>query len=263
MVGLNHEMGRELLWREYPTDQRGTCFRQFWDRSGSIDIPADSVKDIPPITDWPPAAALGASIESASAKDRVVLLMRGELLRRYPGAIIYLVEGEWAKDSSNQPTKPGSPRLQATPAQRLYPAFHGTLKPDITFLGFNLDATTVLGNAEPADGPPGWYFVIEQPPTEARYGLDETASNQVGSWRYLAWPHVTTTNDVQTAAGPVQKGYIRLRAGVTNFAPLPTTPTGVSWDLASNSAALAYIALQPPSRIAVHARRVLPGLLGT
>ena len=24
MVGLNHEMARELLWREYPTDQRGT-----------------------------------------------------------------------------------------------------------------------------------------------------------------------------------------------------------------------------------------------
>src|SRR5688572_10683541 len=23
MVGLNHEMGRELLWRGYPTDQRG------------------------------------------------------------------------------------------------------------------------------------------------------------------------------------------------------------------------------------------------
>ncbi|MCK4375466.1 MAG: hypothetical protein KAX19_09060, partial [Candidatus Brocadiae bacterium] len=31
MVGLNHEMARELLWREYPTDQRGTYFRQFWD----------------------------------------------------------------------------------------------------------------------------------------------------------------------------------------------------------------------------------------
>ena len=24
MVGLNHEFARELLWREYPTDQRGS-----------------------------------------------------------------------------------------------------------------------------------------------------------------------------------------------------------------------------------------------
>ena len=31
MVGLSHEMGRELLWREFPTDQRGTYFKQFWD----------------------------------------------------------------------------------------------------------------------------------------------------------------------------------------------------------------------------------------
>ena len=31
MVGLNHEMACELLWREFPTDQRGSYFRQFWD----------------------------------------------------------------------------------------------------------------------------------------------------------------------------------------------------------------------------------------
>jgi hypothetical protein len=31
LVGLNAEMSHELLWRNYPTDQRGTYFRQFWD----------------------------------------------------------------------------------------------------------------------------------------------------------------------------------------------------------------------------------------
>ena len=30
MVGLNYEFARKLLWREYPTDQRGSYFRQFW-----------------------------------------------------------------------------------------------------------------------------------------------------------------------------------------------------------------------------------------
>ena len=36
LVGLNAEMSSELLWRNYPTDQRGTYFRQFWgsDRRG-------------------------------------------------------------------------------------------------------------------------------------------------------------------------------------------------------------------------------------
>jgi hypothetical protein len=32
MAGLNAEMGRELLWRGFPTDRRGTPFRYFWDR---------------------------------------------------------------------------------------------------------------------------------------------------------------------------------------------------------------------------------------
>ena len=32
MVGLNHEMAREMLWREFPADLRQTFFRQFWDK---------------------------------------------------------------------------------------------------------------------------------------------------------------------------------------------------------------------------------------
>ena len=41
LVGLNHEMARELLWREYPTDQRGTYFSSFWTgRAGARRRPA-------------------------------------------------------------------------------------------------------------------------------------------------------------------------------------------------------------------------------
>ena len=32
LVGANHEMNKELRWREFPTDMRGTIFRRFWDR---------------------------------------------------------------------------------------------------------------------------------------------------------------------------------------------------------------------------------------
>ena len=31
LVGLNHELGRELLWREYPTPMTATFFDRFWD----------------------------------------------------------------------------------------------------------------------------------------------------------------------------------------------------------------------------------------
>ena len=64
MVGLNHEFARELLWREYPTDQRGSVFRQFWDPSGFVgasDDPAqrEALRDIPPIHTWARGSALG------------------------------------------------------------------------------------------------------------------------------------------------------------------------------------------------------------
>ncbi len=45
MVGLNHEFGRELLWREYPTDERGSYFRQFWGVRGLVVPPADPTAD--------------------------------------------------------------------------------------------------------------------------------------------------------------------------------------------------------------------------
>ncbi|MBD3350135.1 MAG: hypothetical protein GF364_01460 [Candidatus Lokiarchaeota archaeon] len=48
MVGLNHEMGRELLWREFPTDQRGTIFKYFWDYSNAM---VDENGDIVPPPD--------------------------------------------------------------------------------------------------------------------------------------------------------------------------------------------------------------------
>ena len=41
--GLSDEMGRELFWRGYPTDQRGTYFRRFWESA-----PGTNCADHPP-----------------------------------------------------------------------------------------------------------------------------------------------------------------------------------------------------------------------
>ena len=66
MVGLNHEFARKLLWREYPTDQRGSYFRQFWSVGDTIDsegLSEDALKeklyDIPEIHRWAPTSAAG------------------------------------------------------------------------------------------------------------------------------------------------------------------------------------------------------------
>ena len=38
-------MGRELVWRNFPTDQRGTVFSFFWDQAVSQNAPPD-IKEI-------------------------------------------------------------------------------------------------------------------------------------------------------------------------------------------------------------------------
>src|SRR5450759_1140029 len=91
MVGLNHEMARQLLVNAYPTDQRGSYFRQFWDVSAYVPQPGDPsdpaalaefLRDIPPIHTWPRNSRLG---DNENRKDIVasnlVLVIRGELLK--------------------------------------------------------------------------------------------------------------------------------------------------------------------------------------
>ncbi len=84
MIGLNVEMARELLWRGFPTDQRGTYFRNFWGTDGA---PA-AVSDIGDLRQNL-GRALGAAPPNSPA-NQFVLLLRSSLLRRYPNAIIYL-----------------------------------------------------------------------------------------------------------------------------------------------------------------------------
>jgi hypothetical protein len=153
MVGLNHEFARELLWRDYPTDQRGTYFRQFWDTRGQT----APTPDIPPIHTWLPARHLSQNLDAGSV-GQLVLLIRAELLRRYPNAIIYAVR-------ATPPAGQTRPRLGT---EERYPVFRGDLQPDLVFFGFNLSAAQARGDGTD----PGWFFVIQQQPSEPRFGLD-------------------------------------------------------------------------------------------
>jgi hypothetical protein len=72
MVGLNHELGRELLWREYPTPMTATFFDRFWDAAVDPEAPPD----VAPLDSWADRA-LGAP---TVVEDRFVLLLRSELI---------------------------------------------------------------------------------------------------------------------------------------------------------------------------------------
>jgi hypothetical protein len=165
MVGLNHEMARELLYNEYPTDQRGSYFRQFWEVAGSVpptrqgfslENPKENLRDIHPIHRWGREAKLGENgiRKVPLGEDLIVLLVRGDLLLRYPNTIVY------AARASRLIGEDRPLLLERT--EELHPIFRGTLKPDISFFGFDLTETK-------AKMSPGWFFVLQEPPTEPRF----------------------------------------------------------------------------------------------
>ncbi|MFE5655661.1 hypothetical protein ACFQ9H_05685 [Streptomyces sp. NPDC056517] len=168
MAGANHEFARELRWREYPTDQRGTYFASFWGQA----------KDLPPLHTWQSDLALGTHL--TAPPDRVVLVLRSALLRRYPGAIIY-----------------AAPLLGTEPneAAARHPIFRGGLDPDTAMIGFDLTKTELLASP--------WCFVIAEQPTEPRFGLDDPPDNALtdppapGVWGrpYTAPPNTPSTAD--------------------------------------------------------------------
>lgn len=81
LAGMNTEMGRELLWREYPTDERGSYFRKFWDQ---VELPSDFSKgyfDVKYLHNW--NKRLGANHEDGKGQ-LVVFIIKSELMMQYP-----------------------------------------------------------------------------------------------------------------------------------------------------------------------------------
>ena len=148
LIGLSDEMGRELLWRGYPTDQRGTYFRRFWNH-GADDLSNDIHRFAP--------TPLGSHLADGG-QGRVVLVVRGEVVRRYPDAIFL------AMRANAQPDDQGRPRFSADPADTARILFHHHLAPDILLVGFELSALRI--QKEP------WWFFITENPSAPRFGLD-------------------------------------------------------------------------------------------
>jgi hypothetical protein len=237
LVGLNAEMAHELLWRNYPTDQRGTYFHQFWDTEDAKD------EDIAAITEWRDRKLGDNSPNSSGA---LVLLIRGELLRRYPNTVIYAVPAV---------PKDGKLTLSTDTTKERHPLFRGTLKPDVTFIGFKLSDAEALG--EPPNDANGWFFVIQQQPTEPRFGMDEADFEKPKSppkpqtWNDLSWRHLAPTEaDLKKLSHATVAALTKQFPGIDQ-----EKIDNAKWG--KNSAHQAYITLQRPVRIAIHARDII------
>jgi len=279
MVGLNHEMARELLWREYPTDQRGTYFTQFWNKKDQIKptFPPTSPNqesDIAPISTWAYDTPLGDPTHrnSGATSSSLVLLVRGELLRKYPNAVIYARPADLKKDG-NGVIDPGStePREYLDPAPEMkYPTFRATVDPDITLFGFDLTAEEAVGDAFNTGNPGpypdpnfqyaypgGWYFIIQEREGDVRFGLDVITGSPgtITDWNDLSWQHITVGAN----------GYFDPSDGITPGIATTLSPSyNDSYNLidwGSNAADLAYTLYQPPVAVGVHGMRLLYGLI--
>lgn len=276
MVGLNHEMAREFVWREYPALMRATFFRQFWagretppNPNASEQLRAENVKDILPIAQWQRSNELGWNNKRLLGKESefLVLLFRGDLFRRYPQTEVYAAKAV----RPNEPVEdedgcllyrlPESDFKAADPRAIRWPVFKGELGDDIRFFGFDLKEDEARGDFDPEhpDAPveQGWFFAIREHPGEPRFGLDEPVPGEpmaaAQQWNDLSWAHVA--GSVEAIAGMNYIDLSKVLTGV-NF----DGKDNITWNMShnSNAATLAYIMLQDPYKMYVHADEMLP-----
>ena len=175
--GANHEAAREFLWREYPTDLTATFFARFFDYGD-----ADAV-DILPIAGWDERSSISDNVPGAATT--TAILIRGDLVRRYPDANVFLAP----------PRSGGVPDYEAG----IQPSFEGRLGSDVLVLGFPEATDVVLGET----GIGEHFVVIEERVTAPRFGLDQERNGDLKSWDGLAWTDFEDSGD-HISTGPIQ-----------------------------------------------------------
>lgn len=273
MVGLNHEMGKELLWREYPTDQRGSYFRMFWDKADAtpgINEPdesalEESLQDIPPIHEWPSNTLLGSRLSADDMGGKMVFLIRGDVFRKFPNAVVYAIPAKWGNTPDDGEEATRVPDMDAIPA---YPIFGATVDPDILFLGFDLSEEEIKGNDPVVElssevdldgnqytfwnGDAGYFFVIQERPGELRFGLDipvpDSPTPDLSTWEDLNWEHLDPA-----------LSYISLDPSLDpNDGKRGDHIEPLMWTTSSTSADIAMILMQKPVMACIHAREMIP-----
>lgn len=216
LAGANQALIREMQWRGAPIDPSATPLRQFFDLRGST-----ITRDIPPIASWGTAASLG---DQLAARDAAVVVIRGELVRRFPDALVYIARA--ARTNGIRKPVPGS---------HVLPLFRGTLADDTIFLGFDRTPEQLRDEAGQ-----GWFVVIAERVAAPRFGFDEPdgTTTTPATWNDLSWAHVTLAH-----------GHVSI--GETHVPALP----GPQWSL--DGAHIAGITLQRAVTLAIHANDLL------
>jgi hypothetical protein len=251
LMGLNYEMGKELLWREYPTDMRGSYFRQFWDVRGFVTPDttpkdADALKDIQPIHTWSATSLLGKhnARDAQGDAEQLVFVIRGDLLKKFPNTVIYAQKAiaEREKKVIRRDLAPAQFKTEVR-----FPLYQAEILPDIKLLGFDLTIEEAAG-LKTTDGftdKLGWFFIIAQVPGEPEFGMDVNFEPNVPgqfTWNDLSWENF----------GNQPVTFVRADVAPNKTDSKPETP---KWG--RTSADMASILFQKPVMVAVHASEML------
>ena len=281
MVGLNHEFARELLWREYPTDERGSYFRQFWDIStflteptGDVEALRERLRDIPELHRWATASALGDHDHREAQGDKeeeVVLVIRGELLKKYPTAVIYAHRAVWQRTggaidkSRSRKLAPLTEEEALNPPKDIVrtPLYEAKADPDIYFFGFDLTAENARGGQMVnGEEDAGWFFIIKERPGEPRFGLDLPRKGPpplaLHTWNDLSWTDVLNVYNPGDSLVVGAKALALTDPGSgSDDKPQYDDDRNYLWRPETDAAELAYILYQIPVLMAVHAAEML------
>jgi hypothetical protein len=187
--------------------------------------------DVLPLDGWEQALGTNGPGD-VDAANLTVVVVKGELLRRYPSTIITAEHGTWSTDAQGVTTFANDGPV----AREL---FRGFLDPDVTYVALCVPIDTLL-TYDPAHPYDCWYLSFRQPLDEPRFGLDESDPEQENQ------PNREDDPDNWSWAGlPGGAGQSHLTPGAV-FA-------------ADNSAKVAKSLFQRPFRLLLRARDYLPG----
>ncbi|MEU2040338.1 hypothetical protein [Nocardia niwae] len=215
LVGLNQEFNRELRWREYPTDEAGTPFSRFWPPGGAQPQYGE-------IALWEPEVALGEHAPALS--DLLVLLVRGEVLRRYPGTVVLAA-------------KSVDRRVESPQVQWRHPRFVLPFDERTSLFCFDLKPQQVRTEE--------WMFVVREPMRGTQFGFDPTTRPEFETWSDLGWDRVPLD----------ARGFVAVRTG--GVVGSPSRPDPPTWP-GADSGDFARIAFQRAFQLAFSPEMMLP-----
>lgn len=189
LVGANHELAREMLWRGVPLDRQATYLDQFFEAQGTT--PPAGLR---PVREWSATEELGSHV---SFGEQAVLILRSHLVAHLDQTTIFLASA--IADGAGPFRKPGT--------DQLLPSFRGFAGLETAYFGFAVDEATLRAGL-------GWYLVIQELVGAVRFGLDEESVTPPRTWNDLGWSSVAAAN-----------GYV----DATQTPPVPAAPAGLTW----------------------------------